>query len=278
MENPEAAAPLPRGLRGTRPSGGLNVDAEGHFVPDRDALLFFEYFGSASNEEGPAALLARIRGAIDVELAPPAREEAHAFLARWVAYLEAGEEEFAAPGLAESADLERRLQWVRELRREHFGAALAERLFGEEEAAQRVELARRRVLADEALGAEERRAALVALEAEYPEAVREARARASLPLRHANEERALREAGAGDAEIRALREARFGADAADRMAALDAERAAFAARLDRYREERDARLAGVEDPARRSAIHDEVLADHFEEPDWARVRVLEATR
>ena len=38
---PPGEAPLPRGLRGTRPSGGLTVDARGHFVPDHDARLFF---------------------------------------------------------------------------------------------------------------------------------------------------------------------------------------------------------------------------------------------
>ena len=100
-------------------------------LPSATALLFFQYYLSASNEAPIDVLAGHIQAAIAERLDPPADAEARAFLARYLDYLAAGDQEFRAPGLADPAALERRLQWVRELRREHFGPALAEHLFGE---------------------------------------------------------------------------------------------------------------------------------------------------
>jgi lipase chaperone LimK len=273
---PPKAPPAPRALRGTRPSGELRVDADGHFVPGPESLLFFEYFLSASNELPIDALVARTVGAIRARLGPPADAEAEAFLADYLDYLAAGDREFATPGLAGSADLERRFQWVRELRREHFGAELAERLFGDEETAARIHLERRRIRSDPDLSAEERRARLAALEAGYPESVREARARATEPLRHAREEAMLRAAGASPGEIHELRVERFGPEAAERMAALDARRARWDERLVDYRVERDAIAAATPDPVERAAALAALRAERFTPDEARRVRALDA--
>ena len=49
----------------------------------------------------------------------------------------------------EREDLERRLQYLRELRREVFGAEVAEALFGEQEARWFADLERRRIARDD---------------------------------------------------------------------------------------------------------------------------------
>lgn len=264
-----------RGLRGTRPSGGLAVDESGHFVPGPEALRFFEYWLSAKNELPVADLVVLIRTAIRERLAPPADAEAEAFLGDYLDYLAAGDAAFRGPGVAESADVERRFQWIRELRREHFGPELAERLFGEEEQAARLHLERRGIREDAGLERAERLERLEALEASYPEAQREARARATEALRHAREEAALREAGASEAEIDALREARFGPVAAVRMRELDAQRAAWERRLADYRSERDARLAALDDPAARAAGLAALRAERFSPEEARRVALLD---
>jgi lipase chaperone LimK len=270
------AIPEPRALRGTRPSGDLRVDADGHFVPGPESLLFFEYFLSASNELPIEALVARMVGAIRARLDPPADAEAEVFLADYLDYLAAGDRELATPGLAGSADLERRFQWVRELRREHFGAELAERLFADEETAARIHLERRRIRSDPDLSPEARRARLAELEAGYPESVRAARARATEPLRHAREESMLRAAGATPGEIHELRVERFGPEAAERMAALDARRARWNERLAAWRAERDALAAATPDPAERAAALEALRAEHFTPEEARRVRALDA--
>ncbi len=271
---PEAAPPGPGeiapSLRGTSPSGALRVDDAGHFAPDADAVLFIEYFLAASHEADPEQIRAWIEAAIRERLSPPADAEARAFVDRYLAYRREGPEQLPDVRVAESASLERRLQWLRELRRAHFGADLAERLFGEEEDAARIHLAMRELGERADLDEAHREEALRALEARYPERVRQARAAAALPVQHAREERALREAGASEAEIEALRVERFGPEAAARMAALDASRAAFDARLGAYREARAA-LGPDAAPEALGALREA----HFPPEERERVRLLD---
>lgn len=268
---------MPRGLRGTRPSGALVVDADGHFVPGPEALLFFDYYLSASNELSVEALAELIQRGIRARLDPPADAEAEAFLGRYLDYLAAGDREFRSPGVADGADLERRMQWTRELRRAHFGAELAERLFGDDETAARVHLERRRLRSDPELAPEERAARLAELEARYPESVRAARARATEPLRYAREESKLREEGATAGEIEQLRVERFGPEAAERMRKLDEQRADWNRRLARYRSERDAILAeSFVDPQQRVDTIESLRAEHFTASEMRRVAAMEA--
>lgn len=267
---PAPPPPLPRSLRGTDVDGALAVDADGHFVPTPDAIALFDYFLAASGEEPPEMIRARIEAEIDRRLAPEAAAEARALLDRYLGFREALRA--LAEGGAVPAELERRLQWIRELRREHFGAETAAALFAEEETVAMLDLERRRVALDPALEAEEREAALEAIDAALPEHVRAVRERTRAPSRVHAEVAALREAGASDAEVHAVRAEAFGDEAAERLAALDAERAAWAARLDAYRAERAALLeAGEADPAALDALR----ARHFDEREQLRVRELD---
>jgi lipase chaperone LimK len=267
-----APAPLPGSLEGTEPDGGLARDADGRFVPTRDALDLFDYYLAASGEEPDGAIRARIEAAIAARLADPA--PALALLDRYLAYREAARALFFDENAAE-LPLERRLQRIRELRREHFGAELAEALFGEEEARWRVDVERLRVSRDPALGEEERAARLAALEAELPEAVREARDAATAAIALRRDEARLRAAGGSDAEVRALREARFGPEAAERLAALDRTRAEWDARVAEYRAERDRVAARESDPAARAAALAALRDARFEGPERLRVEALE---
>ncbi|HVH07622.1 MAG TPA: lipase secretion chaperone, partial [Myxococcota bacterium] len=199
-----ALPPVPASLAGTEPAGGLRVDAGGHFVPGREALDLFDYYFSASGEEPDATIRMRILAAIRARLEGPAVAEAEAFFARYLAYREAAEALFASEPASD--DLDRRFQRVREIRREAFGPALAADLFAEEEAIAAIDLERRRVAQDRTLASDERARRLAALDAELPDAEREARAavRQAVELRAA--EAALRAAGASAAEIQAERE------------------------------------------------------------------------
>jgi lipase chaperone LimK len=90
------------------------------------------------------------------------------------------------------------------------------------------------------------------------------------------DEERLRAEGASPAEIHALRAARFGPDAAARLAALDARRAAFGARREAYRAERARLLAEpFADPAARDAALAALRARHFEGAERVRVEALD---
>lgn len=266
------AAPRPGSLRGTDVDGGLVIDAEGHFVVTRDAIEMFDYFFVASGEESDEAIVRRIRAEIERRLPPGEREAALALLARYLAYRE------AAAALARDGSTRspaEAFERVVELRHEIFGED-ADVLFGDEEARVRISLAQREIARDSSLTEAERQALIEALYAELPEEQRLARERAIAPARLRASEAALREAGAGDADIRAHRTELFGEEAADRLAALDRERAAWDARLEEYRRARDAVLADPSlGPQQRDAAVRALLEANFDGPERLRVEALD---
>lgn len=268
------ADPLPASLRGTSIDGDLRVDARGRFVPGPEALRLFEYFFAATGEEPVARIRARIVAVVGQRLPPTAAREAEALLERFLAYREEAAALFAA-GQLSGADEERRFQLVRELRRKVFGAELAAALFGEEERIAALDVERRRVMRQPELEPAERARRLAALEEQLPEAVRAARREtlAALELRAAEAE--LRAAGAGEAEIAAERERRFGPEAAERLAALDRRRADWNGRVTAYRRERDAlRAQGLAEGEYRAALA--ALRDaHFQGPERTRIDALD---
>ncbi|TMB05947.1 MAG: hypothetical protein E6J70_01195 [Deltaproteobacteria bacterium] len=89
----------------------------------------------------------------------------------------------------------------------------------------------------------------------------------------------LRASGAPAAEIRALRERSFGADAADRLEQLDRQRAVWQQRLDDYREARDAteRNASLDAGARDRAI-ETLRAERITPEERLRVVALDRIR
>jgi lipase chaperone LimK len=264
---------LPASLAGTEPDGALVLDADGRFVPTRDALDLFDYFLSASGEEPDARIRARIEAAIRARLDDPL--PALALLDQYLAY-RAEVRALFEDAFTATLPLERRLQRIRELRRAHFGAELAEALFADEEARWRADVERLRVRRDPALDEDERAARLAALDAELPEPVREARAAATAPIALRRDERRLRAEGASQAEIDALREARFGPEAAARLATLDRARAEWDARVVAYREERD-RLAAREgdDADARAAALDALRDARFSGAERLRIEALD---
>ena len=267
--------PLPASLRDTGVDGALPVDAQGRFVPGPEALALFDYFLSATGEEPDAVIRARIVAHARGALPPEAAREAEALLDTYLRYREHMRALTARGEPPE--DLERRFQWIREERRRIFGAGLAAALFAEEEQVVTLDLERRRVAQDGSLSAAEKARRLDALEARLPERVREARREASAPARVAREVDALREAGAGDAEVFAVRQRAFGAEAAERLATLDREQAAFQAKLAAHAADRERLLA---DPAlsagEREARLEALRAARFTESERIRVRALDA--
>jgi lipase chaperone LimK len=199
-----------------------------------------------------------------------------AFLDQYLAYRAEGQVLAGDADAAGGADLERRLQWLRELRRKHFGAELAETLFGDDERATEAAIERRRVLADATLSADEKQRRVAAIDATLPEPVRAAREAALLPATLGEQEKAVRASGGSDADVRALREKLVGPEAADRLAALDERRAEWARRLDAYRAARDpiAHDAAL-DPAARDAALESLRARLFDARERIRVRTID---
>jgi lipase chaperone LimK len=272
---------LPGSLTGTEVDGALVVDAEGRFAPSKDTLRLFDYFLSVHGEEGEELILARLDEQIVQRLPPGAVPDARAFLARYTDYRHRGRDlelvldAQAEPGAADA--LAAALAELRALRREVFGAELAQALFGDEESLAEVAIERRRVFDDPNLGDRDRIARLAEIQARLPESARRAEEEALLPLRLHEDETAALAAGASPAEIQALRERAVGADAADRLSALDRERAEWDRRISVYKLERDRVLQNVHDAPeeRRAEFMQRVRERHFNAAELPRVEALD---
>ncbi len=268
----------PASLRGTDVDGALFVDEAGHFHATTDAIEMFEYFFAATGEESYEDIVARIVAAIHKRLGPVAAREAIAFLERYLDYRKrAG----ALDGEAVAGEsLLTRFERLRALRRQIFGEELAAKLFGTDEAYARTRLQQQQVAEDQSLSEEERRRRIEELNRELmgqlPEEAIAARERSLAPLKLIDDEARLREQGATDEEVHALRVERFGEEAAGRLAELDRSRAHWQSRLDEYRETR----RGIEtDPSlssqERSRAVEGLLADSFSDTERRRVAALD---
>jgi lipase chaperone LimK len=268
--------PLPHSLEGTEVDGWLGVDDDGRLVVTPGARWFFDYFLSATGEEAPEQIRARIVSEIDKRLPPTAAREAVDLLDRYLAYRDRVRT-LLASGAPD--DVERRLAQLRDIRRQAFGAADAAALFGDEEAVQALDIERRRVLSDATLSPDERERRLGDIEQQLPPAARQARADSATLIQLNEDERQLRGAGASPEDLHALREQRFGGEAADRLDALDRERAAWQQRLDDYRSARRALedSAALSTDARARAV-ETLLAERFSPEERLRVEALDATR
>jgi lipase chaperone LimK len=264
--------PLPPSLEGTDVDGWLGIDDDGRLVVTPGARWFFDYFLSAAGEESPEHIRTRIVAEIEQRLPETGAHQGIDLLDRYLTYRE------RARALQESTvsdDLGERLSRLQALRREIFGDADAGALFGEEEQVQAVDVQRRQVLRDATLTADERQRRLEALEQQLPEAVRQARTATLAPLRLMQDEQQLREAGASAADLQALREQRFGAQAAERLAALDQENAEWQRRLDEYRSVRRSIVDNAAlTPDGRARALNALLADRFTPLEQLRVEAL----
>jgi lipase chaperone LimK len=265
---PGSLAPLPAFLRGIPVDGELAVDARGHFRPSLGARHLFQHFFLAAGLEPDDVIRGRIALEIAKRLPSPAAQEALAALDRFVALRE------QLQSITWEEESRRRFERLRELRRSALGPELAEAFYGEDERTIAVELELQEIRADASLSPEQRAQRSEAAERELPPRVREARASARAPLRVQAEVERLRAQGASPQEIFALREREFGSDAAERLAALDAERERWQQAWSAYRAERDRLLrdAAALAPAEREARLEALRRERFAERELARVR------
>ncbi|AKT44184.1 lipase secretion chaperone [Chondromyces crocatus] len=266
------AAQSPRSLQGTDVDDALRVDDRGRLILGPEVIRFFNYFLSATGEESDETIRARILAAIRERLDEPAAGQAEALLGRYLALREASRD--MSDRLTQEAEPSARLEVIRRMRREHFTSDEAEALFGAEEQESSVAAAQSEVMRNERLSAEERDAKLDALEAQLPEAAREARAEARRPAEQLAEEEAMRAEGATAAELHKHRVATVGVEAAGRLQALDQERNAWEQRLEAFRQEREKLTRAMGDGDAQTVAVLGLLERSFSPPEQLRVRAM----
>lgn len=230
-------------LRDTAVDGAVRVDARGQPLPDRELRRLFDYFLARSGEQSPeqirSALTAYLHAA---QLQTPLKPQALATLLAWFdAYVALEHDSIAiAQQQAEPAAAMAR---VRSLRRERLGQALADSWYAQEEHDYDRADARRKLWADRSLTPAVREQRLAELDADLDPQQRELLAQTS-QLDAAIQQSRDFERNRTDAATRYVeREARYGGEAAQRLADLDQRKAQWHDRLRSYAAQRQRVLA-----------------------------------
>ena len=243
-EDPDLFA-FVRSMEGTRPDGKL-VAAGETLVVDAELGHLFDYYLAGLGEKPLAAIRSQIELELERRLAPAPAREAKRLLGAYLVYKQAlaGIGQALPPSSDALQAAQARLQAMRALRPSYFTAQESAGLFGLDDARDDDAVARMAVLADGALGEEERRRKLAALDAALPPAQRLER---DAPLQVSaldDAVRALRAQGGGDNEVYRLRAATFTPEAAARLAELDREESHWQQRIIAWRAQKAGLGAG----------------------------------
>jgi lipase chaperone LimK len=267
---------LPDSLSGTSvPRGWDKTDANGELVPTPQLRQLFEHYLAALGEETLEQLIARIERALSI-LQEPARSQAINILGSYLDYKpELGELESAAGEVASMSPdaMASQLARIRALRRQWLDTETAQAFFALEEAVDQYQLAQLRIRADESLSAEAREQQLQEAEQALPAPVREARQR----TRKFSEYEQVQQTLADDPQaLQAWRVDAFGAEAAERLAQVEADQQAWGQRWQAYRQAKaELEKLGLAGPEREAAIN-RLRQQHFTGAEIYRAEALDS--
>lgn len=268
--------PLPPSLRGSRPEVRLQVDANGNLLIAEDILRIFDFYLSGLEEEDIATVLARIHRDLAAQLQGPALAQARDLLRRYVDYRIALQDLPQAGAELDLAQLRSRLDAVTALRNQYFSTEEASAFFARESAEDHYMLQRLAITRDTTLAPEQQQQALSELDSQLPDDLRESRASASRYADLYDTTSSMQANGASAEDIHRVREKALGSAAANSLADLDQQHAAWDHRLAEYASERNKlRAAGLSATDLQSALLD-LQSSRFDELERKRVQALDA--
>lgn len=270
---------LPTSLQGTEVDGDLEVDAAGHLKITSGIRRLFDYFLSAVGEEPLDTLLKRIRAYLHHKLPAAAAAEAERLLDSYIGYkrgLEAIPQAQAGSGQFDIEALRRQMQQVQALRSQFFTPDVIAAFFGDDDTYDRYTLDRLAILQDKSLSPEQRAARLAALEQQLPAGMQDS-IKAINQVQNLNAlTQEWKQRGGTPAELRQIRESLVGAEATDRLEALDRENAQWDQRMNSWFAERAAILSNqsLSDQDRQAQVAS-LRNSRFTESERVRVQSLE---
>lgn len=213
---------LPTVQQGSQPDGSIRFDGHGRLVVELDLRRRFDWYLGALATQSFATIKQRLQRDLAQLMTPPQAAQVLELFDRYCAYLQAADQ------LPEDADLAVKLAAIHRLRVEKLKDAAGPFFDAEER-----EIAR-------ALNPDAERkgdgAAADAGQAHYQQTYDQYTAN----LQALQSEQQLTQSTASPGERRQQREALYGAEAAQRLAALDQERSAWDARVQAYIQQRNA--------------------------------------
>jgi lipase chaperone LimK len=276
MTRPVVVEPLPASFSGTQVDGVFRLDASGQLILSEDIRRIFDYFLAAVGEEPLRTSVERLHAYIARQLQAPAREQALSLLAQYLDYKrELVLLERDLPQMADLDALRQREAAVQALRARIFAGEVHQAFFAREEAYNRFTLQRLAIQQDSRLDGAGKAAAVDRLRESLPEELQES-VLPQLQNQLREQTAKLHAEGANPAQVRQLRQQLVGAEATERLEALDRKRQAWTQRLASYL------AAKVEIEANpglsasdRAAAVAQLAEEHFDERERLRLSAAE---
>jgi lipase chaperone LimK len=263
-------------LAGTTPDGAATTSADNALVLDPALIRLFDYYLTTVGERPIAAISAQVARDLDARLAPLAARQAKDLFARYVQFKTALKARRPAKPSGRSVDMLREgLRMMLALRATYFNEAESQALFGPQDAEASAALARMAIEQDPALDAQQRRERLAALDARLPASVRADREapRAVVHLEEAAQQ--IRAQGGSEDDVYRMRAAATSPEAANRLADVDRDEAAWKARIATYQAQRGAVLSAPGSDADRQAAMSDLRNRLFTPEEQRRLAAYE---
>ena len=254
MPAPDARPLAASSLAGTTPDGVATAAADQSLVLDPALIRLFDYWLTTVGERPIMAIRSDVERDLDSRLGPRVARQAKDLFARYVQFKTALKAQRPSKPMGRSVDILREgLRTMLALRATYFTDAESQALFGPQDAEASAALARMAIEQDPALDAQQRRERLAALDARLPASARAER-EAPLAVVHLEEAaQQLRAQGGSEDDVYRMRAAATSPEAANRLADLDRDEAAWKARIATYQSQRGAALATPGSEADRQA-------------------------
>lgn len=269
---------LPASLRDTEVAGELAEDLNGNLKVTRGVRDVFDYFLTAQGEETVQVLGERIKAYVRLKLKEKAAAQAIELLAKYLNYK--AQVMAALSGQAGSSleDVQARRDAVLQVRRTSFDPSTYQAFFGVDDAIDSYGVERFALLQDKSISPQAKAAKLAAIREKLPIEVREAMGAAEM-VQTLNEVTVqLNQSGGTPQQLRSVRENLVGAEAADRLEAMDRENAEWRLRVESYLAQRD-RIrsdAGLSESVRTQEL--ERLRSGFSDSERVRISAAELIR
>ena len=224
----------------------LFADESGDLRIGKNLKLLFDHFLLGASEDSLPAIIANIQKQIELQLPPKAQKQALDILSQYIAMkqeLQDAAQELDAANLQNISDMDlqstlERFRVRNQIRQSWLTPEVYQVFYGDEAQLDQYLIERIRVM-HSALSAGEKQDVFKVLEHNLPLDMQQRRNATREHLEVSESVRHARENGASENEVYSIRSQMVGVEAAERLAELDNQRAAWKSRLDDYRRSRD---------------------------------------
>lgn len=275
-----APGPLPpaatSSLAGTTPDGAATTAADQSLVLDPALIRLFDYYLTTVGERPLDAIRAQVQHDLDGRLGPRAARQAKDVFDRYLRFKTLLTDQRPSHASGSSVDLLRDgLRRMLALRATLFTDTESRALFGPQDAEAASALARMALEQDASLDDAQRRQRLAALDARLPARVRADREAPLLVTRLDEAARDILAHGGSEDDVYRMRAAATSPEAANRLADLDRDEAAWKARIAAYQAQRAAALAAPGGEADHAAAMSELRNRLFTPQEQGRLAAYE---